>query len=291
MPELVSYVVESNTGLICIDHPPVNALSQPIRQGLADALMALTATPEAQIIILYCAGRTFIAGADINEFDQTPRPPLLGTVLDLLDNMTKPVIAAIHGTALGGGLETALACHYRCAVASAKIGLPEVKLGILPGAGGTQRLPRLAGVEQALKMIVSGNPIAATQAHQHGIIDELIEGDLLTGARAYAQRLLASNAPLRRARDLLVTAPSTGYFDEFRRAIAKQTRGFYAPERCIQCIEAAVSLSFDDGLKHERKLFEECKQTIHSKAQRYLFFAERAANKMPMVNKKTPRRQ
>ena len=290
MTQLVSHSIESNIGLIRIDNPPVNALSQPVRQGLADALAALDAQAEVQAIVLYCAGRTFIAGADISEFDQPPREPFLSTLLDLFDHISKPVIAALHGTALGGGLETALACHYRCAVPSARIGLPEVKLGILPGAGGTQRLPRLAGVELALKMIVSGDPIGATEAHRHGIIDELIEGDLLAGAIAYTQRLTAANPPLRRARDLPISAPPAGYFDEFRRSIAKRTRGFYAPERCIQCIEAAVTLPFEEGLKRERALFEECKQTVHSKAQRYLFFAERAANKIPGIDKSTPRR-
>lgn len=290
MAQIVSHSITADIGLIRIDNPPVNALSQPVRQGLADALATLAAAPEARAIILYCSGRTFIAGADINEFNLPPREPLLATVLALLDTISKPVLAAIHGTALGGGLETALACHYRCALPSAKVGLPEVKLGILPGAGGTQRLPRLAGVEQALTMIVSGQPISATEAQRHGIIDELIEGDLLAGATAYAQRLIASNAPLRRARDLTLQAPPPGYFDDFRRSIAKRSRGFYAPERCIQCIEAAVNLPFEDGLKRERALFEECKHTIHSKAQRYLFFAERAANKIPGIDKKIPRR-
>ena len=295
MSQPVSYSVQSNIGLIEINNPPVNALSQPVRQGLADAIAALDSQAEAQAIVLHCAGRTFIAGADISEFDQPPREPYLGTVLDLFDRASKPIIAAIHGTALGGGLETALACHYRCAAPSAKVGLPEVKLGILPGAGGTQRLPRLAGVEQALKMIVLGDPIRAAEAHKHGVIDELINvdlfgGDLLAGALAYAQRLIAANAPLRRARDLPLTAPPAGFFDDFRQSIAKHTRGYYAPERCIQCIEIATALPFEEGLKRERTLFEECKQTIHSKAQRYLFFAERAANKIPGIDKNTPRR-
>jgi len=290
MSEPVTYSIESGIGLIRIDNPPVNALSQPVRQGLATAITALAASSKAQAIVLYCAGRTFIAGADISEFDQPPRAPFLGTVLDLLDSMSKPVVAAIHGTALGGGLETALACHYRCAVPSAKVGLPEVKLGILPGAGGTQRLPRLAGVEQALKMIVSGEAINAIDAHRHGIIDELIEGDLLPGALDYAHQLVEHSIPLRRARDQKIEPPAAGFFDQFRSSIEQRTRGFYAPERCIQSIEAALSLPFEEGLRRERALFEECKQTTHSKAQRYLFFAERAANKIPGIDKSTPRR-
>ena len=287
MSEVVSFTTDGEIGIITIDSPPVNALSQAVRSGLLDAVTALNDTTDVKAIVLHCAGRTFIAGADISEFDKPMLEPQLPDVLGAIENVSKPVVAAIHGTALGGGLETALACHYRCALHSARVGLPEVKLGIIPGAGGTQRLPRLAGVEKALQMIVSGNPIGAQEAHQHGVVDELIEGDLLAGAVDYAKRLLAGQAPLRKVRDLTVAAPADDFFAEFRRSIARQTRGFYSPERCIQAVETSLSLPFDDGLQRERDLFFECKETTHSKAQRHLFFAERAVNKIPDIGKET----
>jgi 3-hydroxyacyl-CoA dehydrogenase len=288
--EVVRFEKHDDVGLIIVDNPPVNALSHAVRTGLLHAVTELDSDDAVKAIVLHCAGRTFIAGADISEFDKPMADPDLPRVLRAIEGAGKPVVAAIHGTALGGGLETALSCHYRCAVPSARVGLPEVKLGILPGAGGTQRLPRLAGVQKALDMILSGDPISAAEAKQYGIIDELIEGDLLAGAMAYATQLIADNAPLRKVRDIAITPPPAGFFDEYRKSIARQTRGFYSPERCIQCVEAAVNLPFDEGLQRERELFFECKDTTHSKAQRHLFFAERAVSKIPDIGKDTPRR-
>ena len=203
MAQIVSHSITADIGLIRIDNPPVNALSQPVRQGLADALATLAAAPEARAIILYCSGRTFIAGADINEFNLPPREPLLATVLALLDTISKPVLAAIHGTALGGGLETALACHYRCALPSAKVGLPEVKLGILPGAGGTQRLPRAVPQGVALEMILTGAPIGAEAALRWGLVSHVIAGENLLDEALRIAKLIAANGPLavRAARD------------------------------------------------------------------------------------------
>ncbi|MFO1352492.1 MAG: 3-hydroxyacyl-CoA dehydrogenase NAD-binding domain-containing protein [Gammaproteobacteria bacterium] len=286
----VSSLKRGVIGIITIDNPPVNAASHAVRSGIVAAVQALDRDPEVAAIVLCCAGRTFIAGADISEFDKPPQEPGLPETLAVVEAASKPVVAAIHGTALGGGLETALACHYRVAAPTAQVGLPEVKLGILPGAGGTQRLPRLAGVRKALDMIVSGDPIPARDAKQHGIVDELIEGDLLAGAIAYAEQVVARKAPLRKVRDIPIDTPPAGFFADYRNAIARQTRGFYAPERCVQAFEAAVHLPFEEGLMRERQLFLECKNTVHSRAQRHLFFAERAANKVPGVGKDTPRR-
>ena len=189
-------------GLILIDNPPVNALSQAVRAGLVEAVATLDADATFEAGLLLCAGRTFIAGADISEFGKPPQPPHLPDVVSRLEASDKLLVAAIHGTALGGGYEVALGCHYRCALRDARIGFPEVKLGILPGAGGTQRAPRLAGIERALELILNGEPIGAVQAHQWRLIDELIEGNLESGALGYTQRLLAQHARLRRVRDL-----------------------------------------------------------------------------------------
>ncbi len=274
-------------GLIFIDSPPVNALSQSVRAGLIEAIESLNADSAFEAGVVLCRGRTFIAGADISEFDKPPQPPHLPDVLARIEANPKVLIAAIHGTALGGGFETALRCHYRCAAADAKVGFPEVKLGILPGAGGTQLTPRIAGVERALELILSGEPIGAEQAHGWGLIDELISGELEKGALAYAERLLAERAPLRRARDLPIprAEATPAVIDAVRRRTAKQTRGQIAPDRIVRCVEAALTLSFEDGLKLERKLFEECRQSAQSAALRHLFFAERDAARMPELPK------
>ena len=242
--------------------------------------------------VIVCAGRTFIAGADITEFGKPPQEPGLHEVLDLIEQSPKPVVAAIHGTALGGGLEVALACHYRVGVKSARFGLPEVKLGLLPGAGGTQRLPRVVGVGKALQMIVSGDPIGADEALKAGLIDEIVDGDLTAAGVAFAERVLAEKRPLKKIRDLdAKLAEVRGkpeVFAEFRKSVARQTRGFRAPENCIKAVEAAVSLPFDQGLKRERELFGELMTSPESKAQRYFFFAEREAAKIPDVPADTP---
>jgi 3-hydroxyacyl-CoA dehydrogenase len=281
--------------VLTVNNPPVNALSQHVRQGLRDGIRAAAADPEAGAVVIACAGRTFIAGADITEFGKPPQEPSLHEVLDLIEQSAKPVVAAIHGTALGGGLEVALACHYRVGVKSARFGLPEVKLGLLPGAGGTQRLPRVVGVGKALQMIVSGDPIGADEALKAGLIDEMVDGDLTAAGVAFAERVLAEKRPLKKIRDLdAKLAEVRGkpeVFAEFRKSVARQTRGFRAPENCIKAVEAAVQLPFDQGLKRERELFGELITSPESKAQRYFFFAEREAAKIPDVPAETPAKE
>ena len=273
--------LEHNVAVLTVNSPPVNALSLAVREGILAGLAKAVADPAVDAIVLTCAGRTFIAGADITEFGKPPRDPSLHHVIDAIEASPKPVIAAIHGTALGGGLETALACHFRVAVPSAKLGLPEVKLGLLPGAGGTQRLPRVVGVPQALEMVTSGTPISAKQAAAAGLVDELTtEDELRAHAILFARRVLEEKRPLKRVRDLPVTA-EPGVFDAFRKANARKFRGFDAPEYNIRCIEAAATKSFDEGIAIERKLFMELMAGVQSQAQRHLFFAERAAQKIP----------
>ena len=272
---------DGEIAVITVDSPPVNALSAAVRTGIADALGRAIADPAAKGIVLICAGRTFIAGADINEFGKPMQGASLHEVLTNIEGSPKPVVAAIHGTALGGGLETALAAHYRIAVPSAKFGLPEVKLGLLPGAGGTQRLPRLVGVQRALEMVTSGTPIGAKAARESGLIDATAEeARLREDAVAFARKLVAEGAALKQVRDLPVQA-EPGVFDEFRRVNARKFRGFDAPEYNIRCIEAAATQPFEQGMETERRLFMELMTGVQSRAQRYLFFAERAAAKIP----------
>ncbi len=292
MSEVVSYELQGNVGVIRVNNPPVNALAQSVRQGILESINAAQAD-DSEAVVLSCEGRTFIAGADITEFGKPPMEPGLPEVLTAIENSSKPVIAAIHGTALGGGFEVSLACHYRCAIPSAKVGLPEVKLGLLPGAGGTQRVPRIAGVKAALDMITSGNPIAAGKAKDMGLVDEVIQGDdLLAGAIAYAQELVTSGAPLKRIRDITID-PATvepGFFDAARKQVAKRARGQIAPDRIVSCIEAAVELPMDKGLERERELFKELVQSPESAAMRHIFFAERLAAKIKDLPKDTPQR-
>ena len=273
--------------VLTVNNPPVNALSQHVRQGLRDGLKQAAADGGVAAIMITCAGRTFIAGADITEFGKPPKEPSLHEVLDLIESSPKPVVAAIHGTALGGGLEVTLACHYRVGAKTARFGLPEVKLGILPGAGGTQRLPRVVGVPKALSMIVSGDPIGADEALKAGLIDEIVEGDLTAAAVTFAEKVVAEKRPLKKIRDLdekvAAVRGKPEIFAEFRKSVARQTRGFRAPENCIKAVEAAVNLPFDQGLKRERELFQELITSPESKAQRYFFFAEREAAKIPDV--------
>jgi 3-hydroxyacyl-CoA dehydrogenase len=279
--------------LLTIDSPPVNALSAPVREGIVAGLRRAIDDPAVKAIVLICAGRTFIAGADIGEFGKPPKGPNLLEVEEVIEASPKPVVAAIHGTALGGGLETALACHYRIAVPSARCGLPEVKLGILPGAGGTQRLPRLTGPEKALDMVTSGEPVGAPEALALGIVDALVgEGALRDGALAFARKVVAEGRPLRRVRDLNDKVEAARgrpeIFEAFRTANARRFRGFKAPDYNIRCIEAAVNLPFHEGMAVERKLFEELVSGPQSAAQRYVFFAERQVWKIPDVPDDTP---
>jgi 3-hydroxyacyl-CoA dehydrogenase len=281
-----------HVAVLTVNNPPVNALSSHVRQGLHEGLIQAGSDAAVQAVVITCAGRTFIAGADITEFGKPPTEPSLHSVLDLIENCPKPVVAAIHGTALGGGLEVTLACHYRVGVKGARFGLPEVKLGLLPGAGGTQRLPRVVGAQKALQMIVSGDPIGADEALKVGLIDEIVDGDLTAAGVAFAGKVLAEKRPLKKIRDLTdKIAPAKGkpeIFAEFRKSVARQTRGFRAPENCIKAVEAAVELPFDQGIKRERELFTELMNSPESKAQRYFFFAEREAAKIPDVPGDTP---
>jgi 3-hydroxyacyl-CoA dehydrogenase len=235
--------------------------------------------------VIFCEGRTFIAGADISEFSSGPMEPNFHAVLSTMDDSSKPIVAAIHGTALGGGLETALCCNYRVAVGSAKFGLPEVNLGLLPGAGGTQRLPRVVGVEKTLAMVTSGVPIGAAEAHKLGLVDQLIEGDLRSEALAYARDKAAQGGAHPRVRDnddkLQSAKDNPEIFAATRKMLARKTRGFLAPEYNIRCIEAAVNQPFDEGLKTEGKLFAELMTGPQSQAQQYFFFSERQAGKVP----------
>ena len=282
MTHSVTYTKDGDIGIITVNNPPVNALSQHVRQGLYESF-ATAKSDETAATILICDGRTFIAGADISEFGKPMEPPHYLETLDAVENMPKPVIAAIHGTALGGGLETALCCHYRVAVPSAKVGLPEVLLGLLPGAGGTQRLPRLIGAQAAVEMISTGVPIGATEAHASGVIDELAEeGKLLDGAKAFARRIVAEGASLKKVRDLndKVTGVDPAIFEAARAQAHKSRRGFQAPLSCIACVEAACTLPFEEGLARERELFQELHDGVQSAAQRHIFFSERAAAKV-----------
>ena len=292
MSNVVSYELVGNIGVISVNSPPVNALSQAVREGILNAVNA-AAEDASEAVVLRCEGRTFIAGADITEFGKPPMEPGLPEVLSAIENSKKPVIAAIHGTALGGGFEVALACHYRCAIASAKVGLPEVKLGLLPGAGGTQRVPRLAGVKAALDMITTGNPVAAAKANSMGLVDEVVEGDdLQAAAIKYANDLVTSGAPLKRVRDITID-PSTiepGFFDAARKKLALRARGQIAPDKIVSCIEAAVNLPMDEGLERERELFRELVTSPESAAMRHIFFAERQAAKIKDLPKDTPLR-
>jgi 3-hydroxyacyl-CoA dehydrogenase len=285
--------MEDGIGIVTINSPPVNALSQTVRDGIVKAMQQASADAAIKAVVLICDGRTFIAGADITEFGKPPLSPTLVEVEDSIENAPKPVIAAMHGTALGGGLEVALCCHYRVAVPSAKCGLPEVHLGLLPGAGGTQRLPRIVGPEKALEMVTSGAHVDAKTAHAAGLIDELVaEGGLRAGAIAYAKKVLAEKRPLKKVRDLNEKVEAARgkpeIFADFRKANARKFRGFLAPEYNIRCIEAAVNQPFDEGLKLERKLFLELMAGTQSAAQRYVFFAERQVWKVPDVPEDTP---
>lgn len=289
MASPVSYELDETIGVICVDSPPVNALSHAVRQGLLDAIN--TAQGDAsEAVVIICAGRTFIAGADITEFGKPLKDPWLPDLLDTIEASSKLVVAALHGTALGGGLETALAAHFRCAVASAKVGFPEVHLGLLPGAGGTQRTPRLAGVKAALDLISSGAPIAAGKAQEIGLIDKIIDGDLRVGAIAWARELVASGTAIRKSSEQAVPEFDKAIFDAYRSTLAKRARGQIAPGHIVSCIEAAATMSFEDGMARERELFMECMDSPQSAAMRHLFFAERLAAKVEGLAKDTPKR-
>jgi len=284
--------INENIAILTLNSPPVNALSANVREGLDIGIKAAIANNNVEAIVLICDGRTFIAGADISEFGKEPKGPSLFEVQEELENSPKPIIAAIHGTALGGGLEVALTCHYRIAVPSAKCGLPEVSLGLLPGAGGTQRLPRLVGVEQALKMVTAGTHLSADKCLKSGLIDKMAsENQLLEDSTSFAKEIIANNRPLKKVRDMdekvIAARGNDQLFSDFRKSIARKTRGFLAPEYNIQCIEAAVNKSFEEGIKVERDLFLKLVTGNQSAAQRYFFFSQRQVAKIPDIPRET----
>jgi 3-hydroxyacyl-CoA dehydrogenase len=298
MSDLVTLSKDGDVGIITINNPPVNALSPGVPEGIAAGLETFQKDPAIRGIVLIGGGRTFCAGADIKEFikitsGKTDRGPGLHPLLDALDRCTKPVVCAIHGTAFGGGLELAMAGHYRVAVPSAQVGQPEVKLGIIPGAAGTQRLPRLAGMAKAAEMCAGGEPIKAPEAAACGIIDRLIEGDLLQGAIAFTRELIARGGPPRRTRDLndkLGNAQANAAaLGAVREQVKKRARGMTAPLKALEAVEAAAVLPFDAGCQKEAEIFRECLFSDQSKALVHVFFAERETSKVPGVRPDSPR--
>ena len=291
--EVTNLEIKGEVAVITLNSPPVNALSANVREGLNNGVSAAIEDGSVKSIVIICEGRTFIAGADITEFGQAPKGPSLYDVQDMIENSPKPVIAAIHGTALGGGLEVALTCHYRIAVPSAKCGLPEVNLGLLPGAGGTQRLPRIVGAQKALVMMTSGEHVPADQCLAMGLVDEMAnEGELENDAINFANKIVSEGRPLVKVRDaddkIKADKGNDALFADFRKSILRKTRGFLAPEYNIQCVEAAVNLPFEEGLKVEQDLFMKLMTGSQSAAQRYIFFAQRQVTKIPDIEKDTP---
>lgn len=284
----VSMERDGTIAIVTIDNPPVNALSHAVRAGLMDAVRRCAADPEITAAAIVCAGRTFIAGADIREFDAPPREPFLSEVIDAIEASEIPWVAALFGTALGGGLEVALGCHYRIAVSSARMGLPEVGLGLIPGAGGTQRLPRLVGVDKAIEMITGGRPISAGQAAEAGLVDRLVEGDLQAAALSFAHEIIG--APLRRTGDLPCPAPDDpDYWASREATVAARSRGQISPIEALKAVRMACDLPFADGLKAESNTFRVLKSSAQSRALRHAFFADRAVSKCPDIEGIDPR--
>jgi 3-hydroxyacyl-CoA dehydrogenase len=294
MNELVNLSKDGNIAVITINNPPVNALSPGVPEGIVAALEQVRNDSAISGVVLIGGGRTFIAGADIKEFGKMTsglkkREVGLHPFLSTLEDFPKPIICAIHGTAFGGGLETAMSCHYRVAVPSAQVGQPEVKLGLIPGAGGTQRLPRLAGVAKAAEMCATGEPVRAPEALKLGIIDKLIDGELLAGAVAFAREVAAKPAPKTRERNEKLKDPQApAALAVLRQAASKRAKGLIAPFHAIEAVEAAAKLPFEQGLLREKELFEECLFSDQSKALIHLFFGEREVAKVPGIAKDTP---
>ena len=274
--------------VVTSNNPPVNALGAAVRQGLVAAIEEAEADDAIKAVVIRCEGQTFFAGADITEFGKPPVMPWLPSVVDTIENCSKPVIAAIHGTALGGGLEVALGCHYRVAVRDAKLGVPEVKLGLLPGAGGTQRLPRVAGVQKALEMVTSGAMISAKDAVDVGLVDRIVEGELVQHAVAFAEEVRDIRPlPKSSERQEKISNVEPSVFDDFRKANARKFRGFEAPEANIKAVEAAVAKPYAEGVIDERNLFMGLMAGTQAKAQQYFFFAERKAAKIEGIPEDT----
>jgi 3-hydroxyacyl-CoA dehydrogenase len=295
MPGTAALRQDGNVAVIAVDNPPVNALSHAVRTALVEAFTKARDDAKTEAIVLTAQGRTFVAGADITEFDKPPMSPGLSDVIALIDAIHKPVIAAVFGTPLGGGLEITLACHFRIAQAGTRLGLPEIKLGLIPGAGGTQRLPRLVGMEKAAPMILSGEPIPAKDALAAGLIEEIFEGDPAAAGVAFARKVLAEKRPLARARDrenkLAALRANPDAFDEIIATHIKRARGLDAPMAAIEVLRASLDVPFDDALKMERDAFMRLRAGDQSKAQRHIFFAEREAAKVPGLPKDTKPRE
>ncbi len=290
----VTLRLEGRIAIVEINNPPVNALSHAVRSGLQEKVTEASANIDVDAILIACIGRTFAAGADITEFGKPSQEPILTDVINTIEAVEKPVVAAIHGTAFGGGFEIALGCHFRVAVKSAQVGLPEVKLGLIPGAGGTQRLPRLIGPVLALEPIVTGNPIGAAKAEKLGILDEVYDDNLLENALAFTNRILSEKRPILRnsERDdkLEALKKDATELDATASALLRRSRGLHAPATCAESVKNTLSMSFDEGLKKEREFFIQLRDGEQSKAQRHLFFAERAALKIPDMPKETKAR-
>jgi 3-hydroxyacyl-CoA dehydrogenase len=289
MSAVVTSSNDGNVAVISINYPPVNALSHAVRSGLAERLAEADADDSVKSVVLICDGRTFVAGADITEFGKPLKAPHLSELISTIEDMTKPVVAAIHGTALGGGLELALGCHYRVATSDARWGLPEVKLGIVPGAGGTQRLPRAIGAEEALRVIVSGEHQPAELGADLGLIAEIVKGDLKQRAIAFARKVAEGGGKLPRLRDsdakLLAARNDRKKFDELALELTKRVRGLAAPRACVDAVRMSLDAPIEDALRRERELFMELVAGDQSKAQRHLFFAEREAAKIPGIGR------
>jgi 3-hydroxyacyl-CoA dehydrogenase len=285
LSELVSLRNEGEVAVITIDNPPVSALSHAMRSALVDALSRARADADVKAIVIVCAGRTFIAGADISEFGKPVRAPTTLDVIAAIEGSEKPVVAALHGTPLGGGLEVALACHYRVAAPGTRPGLPEIKLGLMPGAGGTQRLPRLVGMDKAMSMILSGDQIPATEALEAGLIDGIVEGDLTAGAAAFARDKAGRPLVLAKERDekLASDRANPEKFDTAAAAALKRARGHKAPAAAVEALRGALTAPVERALARERALFLELVASEESKAQRHIFFAEREASKLPDI--------
>ena len=284
--EPVTLRSDADVAVITIDNPPVNAMKHEVRAGLLDLVTRAAGDPMVSAIVIACAGRTFVAGADITEFDKPSRPPTSIDVIDAIEASTKPVVAALHGTPLGGGLELALGCHFRVAAHSTRLGLPEIKLGLIPGGGGTQRLPRLVGMDKALAMILSGEPVAVGDALDTGLVDEIVEGDLVAAAVAFARRAVADKRPLVLARDRndkLAASRDVAAFEAAAANYTRRARGQKAPLAAVESLRGAMTLPVAEALKRERDLFVELRDGDQSKAQRHVFFAEREAAKVPQL--------
>src|SRR5215831_8373548 len=286
MSELVSMRADGDVAVIKIDNPPVNAMNYEVRAGLLDLVSRAIGDAGISAVVIACAGRTFVAGADITEFGKPPRQPTGMAVIEAIEASRKPVIAAMHGTPLGGGLELALGCHFRVAAPGTRLGQPEIKLGIIPGAGGTQRLPRLVGMDKAMAMILSGEPIPVREAHDAGLVDEIVEGDLVAGAIAFVRRVVTEKRPLVLARDRddkLAASHDLAAFDAAAANYTRRARGQKAPVAAVEALRGAITLPVADALRRERDLFIELVAGDQSKAQRHIFFAEREAAKVPDV--------